>query len=143
MQDHNPSQLPPEVVPTALEQRLTGGRKPEAEKQPFITQDERVEGVRQCKDGVKVRHREKVGLAIGYPLGFGEALARGTVPIAARVVSIALEAALRTLLHVPAKLGRATSRDGLQNSLLAGGDGLGLPIAVAIEPDDVGHFPAG
>jgi hypothetical protein len=27
MEDPNPSQLPPEVVPTALEQRLTGGRK--------------------------------------------------------------------------------------------------------------------
>jgi hypothetical protein len=99
--------------------------------------------VRQGKDGVKVRDREEVDLARGYPLGFGETLALGTVPIAARVVGIALEAALRTLLHVAAKLRRATGRDGLQHPLLAGGDGMGLPRAVAIQPDDVGHFPAG
>ena len=79
----------------------------------MIAQDQRVEGVRQCKDGVKVRDREKFGLAIGHPLGFGEALALGTVSIAARVVGVALKAALRTLLHVPAKLRRATGRDGL------------------------------
>jgi hypothetical protein len=83
MEDHDATQLAPEVMPAELEQRLTGGRKQQAEKQPFIPQDERVEGVRQCKDGMKVRDREKVGLAIGHPLGFGEALALGTVPIAA------------------------------------------------------------
>src|SRR5687767_2543623 len=143
MEDHDATQLAAEVVLTELEQRLTGSPKQEAEEQPFIAQDERVEGMRQCKDGVKVRDREKVGLAIGYPLGFGEALALGTVPIAARVVGVALEAALRALLHVPAKLGRATGRNGLQDPLLARGDRMGLPIAVAIQPDDVGHFPAG
>jgi hypothetical protein len=142
MEDHNPSQLTTEVVPPELKQRLTGGRKQEAEKQPFITQDERVERVWQCKDGVKVWHREEVGLAVGYPLRFGEALTLGTVSIAARVVGVALEAALRTLLHVPAKLGRATGRNGLQDPLLAWGDRMGLPIAVAIEPDNVSYFPA-
>jgi hypothetical protein len=90
-----------------------------------------------------IGHREEVGLAVGHPLRFGEALALGTGPIATRVVGVALEAALRPLLHVPAKLRRATSRDGLQNPLLAGGDWMGLPLAVAREPDNVGHFPAG
>jgi hypothetical protein len=122
MEDHDATQLAAEVVPTALEQRLTGGCKQEAEKQSFIAQDERVEAVRQGKDGVKVRDREQFGLAISYPLGFGEALALGTVPIAARVVGIALEAALRTLLDVSTKLGRATGGDGLQDPLLARGD---------------------
>jgi hypothetical protein len=83
MEDHNPTQLPPEVVPTELEQRLPGGCKQQAEKQPFITQDECVEGMRQCKDGVKVWDREEVGLAVGHPLRFGEALTLRTVPIAA------------------------------------------------------------
>ena len=46
MEDHNLTQLTTEVGPTALEQRLTGGRKPQAEKQPFIAQAERVAGVR-------------------------------------------------------------------------------------------------
>jgi hypothetical protein len=143
MEDHDATQLAAEVVPTELEHRLTSGCKQEAEKQPFIAQDERVEGVRQGKDGVKGGHREAVGLAVGHPLRFGEALALGTGPIATRVVGVALEAALRPLLHVPAKLRRATSRDGLQNPLLAGGDWMGLPLAVAREPDNVGHFPAG
>jgi len=122
MEDHDATQLAAEVVPTELEQCLTGGCKQEAEKELFIVQDERVEGVRQCKDGVKVRDREQVGLASGHPLGFGEALALGTVPIAARVVGVALEAALRALLDVSTKLGRATGGDGLQDSLLARGD---------------------
>jgi hypothetical protein len=119
MEDHHPSQLTTEVVPTELEQRLTGGGKQEAEKQPFMTQDERVERVWQCKDGVQVGHREEGGLAVGHPWRLGEALTLGTVSMAARVVGVALEAALRTLLHVPAKLGRATGRNGLQDPLRA------------------------
>jgi hypothetical protein len=75
-------------------------------------------------------------------LRFGEALTLGTVSIAARVVGVALEAALRTLLHVPAKLGRATGRNDLQDPLLAWGDRMGLPIAGTIEPDDISYFPA-
>src|SRR5215813_11619154 len=59
------------------------------------------------------------------------------------MVGVALEATLRALLHMPAQLGRATSGNGLQDSLLARGDRMALPIAVAIEPDDVRHFPAG
>ena len=83
MEDHNTTQLTTEVVPTELKQRLTGGRQQQTEKQPFITQDERVEGVWQCKDGVKVWNREEVGLAVCHPWRFGEALTLGTVPIAA------------------------------------------------------------
>jgi hypothetical protein len=143
MEDHDATQWAAEVVPPALAQRLTGGCTQEAEQQPFMTQDERVEAVRQCKDGVKVRDRAQCGLASSYPWGFGEALALGTVPIAARVVGIALEAARRPLLDVSTKLGRATGGDGLQDPLRARGDGRGLPIAVAIEPDDVSHCPAG
>ena len=109
----------------------------------MIAQDQRGEGMWQRKHHMEVWNWEEFGLAVGYPLRCGETLALGTVPIAARVVGVALEAALRTLLHVPAKLRRATGGDGLQNPLLAGGDWIGLPIAVAIKPDDVGHFPAG
>jgi hypothetical protein len=63
--------------------------------------------------------------------------------MAARVVGVALEAALRALLHMLAKLGCATGGDGLQDPLLAREDRMALPIAVAIEPDDVSPFPAG
>src|SRR5215510_15798245 len=96
----------------------------------------------QRKHRMEVWHWEEFGLAVGYPLRFGETLALGTVPIAARVVGGAREAALWALLHVPAKLGRATGRNGLQDPLLAWGDRMGLPIAVAIEPDDISYFPA-
>src|SRR5262245_16923777 len=102
MEDHHPSQLTTEVGPPELEPRLTGGRQPEAEKQPFITRDERVERGWQGKDGVKVWHREAVGLAVGHPWRCGEALTLGTGSIAARGGGVALAAARRTLLHVPA-----------------------------------------
>src|SRR4029453_2140961 len=138
MEDHDATQLAAEVVSTELEQRLTGGRKQKAQEQPFIAQDEGVKRVWQRKHGVKVRDREEVGLTVCDPLRFGEALTLGTVPIAARVVGVALEATLRALLDVPAKLSRATGRDGLQDPLLARGDLMGLPIAVPVEPDDVG-----
>ena len=59
----------------------------------MIAQDQRVEGMWQRKHRMKVGHWEEFGLAVGYPLRFGETLALGTVPIAARVVGIALEAA--------------------------------------------------
>jgi hypothetical protein len=83
MEDHDATELTSKVVLTELEQRLTGGRKQEAQEQPFITQDERIEGVWQRKHGVKVRDREEVGLAVCHPLRCGEALTLGTVPIAA------------------------------------------------------------
>ena len=143
MEDHDATQLAAEVVPTELEQRLTSGCKQEAEKQPFCAQDERVEGVRQGKDGVKVWHREEVGLAVCHPLRFGEALTLRTVPIATGVVGVALEAALRALLHMPAKLRRATGGDGLQDPLLARGDRMGLPIAGAIEVGRCQPLPSG
>jgi hypothetical protein len=67
----------------------------------LIAQDQRVEGVRQCKDGVKVRDREEVGLAVGHPLRCGEALALGTVPIATGVVTDAFRPTAQTLFDMP------------------------------------------
>jgi hypothetical protein len=112
MEDHDATQLAAEVVPTELEQGLTGSRKQEAQEQPSIAQDQWVEGMGQRKHGVKVWDGQEFRLTVCDPLRCGEALTFRTVPIATRVVSVALEAALRALLHMSTKLGRTTGRDG-------------------------------
>jgi hypothetical protein len=45
LEDHDAAQLAAEVLSTALEQRLTGGRKQQAQEQPLIAQDECIEGM--------------------------------------------------------------------------------------------------
>ena len=62
---------------------------------------------------MKVRNGQEFCLTVCDPLRFGAALTLETMAIAARVVGVALEAALGALLYVPTKLGRATGRDGL------------------------------
>jgi hypothetical protein len=74
MENHDAPELAAEVVSTELEQCLTGGRKQQAQEEPWIAQDEGIEGVGQRKDGVKVRDREEFSMAIGHPLRFGKAL---------------------------------------------------------------------
>ena len=54
---------------------------------------------------------------------------------------MAFEAALRTLLKVPAELGRATGRDGLHHPILGLRDDMGLPIGVSIKAQNVTDFP--
>jgi hypothetical protein len=106
-----PPSWPPRLRRPNLEQGLTGGRKQQAQEPSLIAQDQRIEGVWHREHGVKVRDGQEFRLTVCDPLCFGEALTLGTVAIAARMVGVALEAALRALLHMSPKMGRATGRD--------------------------------
>jgi hypothetical protein len=115
MEDHDGTELTAQVLPAKLEERGTGGAKEQAKQEPFIAQDQRIEGMREGQDRVKVGRRQEFRTPGRYPVGFGDRLTLRAVTVTARVVGIALEAALRTLLRVAPELRRATGHDGVHH----------------------------
>jgi hypothetical protein len=101
MEDHGGAELAAQVLPTTLETRGPGGTKEPAQQEPFVTQKQGIEGVGEGQHRVKVGGRQECCPPGCYPVGFRDGLTRGTVPVATRVVGVAFEAALRTLLGVP------------------------------------------
>src|SRR5215471_1757978 len=76
-----------------------------------------------------------------HPIGLGDGLTLGTVTVATRVVRVAFEAALRTLLRVAPELRRATGHDCFDHFSLCRRDRMRVLIALAVEAKNVGDFP--
>jgi len=117
MHDLDTTALAPQMLAAELEQRLAGSPQQQREQGPFGGEDERMECMRECKDAMARGHRDEVGLAVCDPLRLGEGLTRGTVTIAARVIRVALKAALWTLFRVSPEVGGATD-DAIVHHLL-------------------------
>jgi hypothetical protein len=96
----------------------------------------------QSKDDVEILARQKFGLTFFQPLGPGERLALGTMPIAAGIISVAFVSALVTLLQVPPQGGGAASFDGTEHTLLPNGQrcAMGLAKLVTMGAHDIGDF---
>jgi hypothetical protein len=73
---------------------------------------------RHGEDNVEVFDGQQFGLAVFEPLGAGERLALGTVPVSAGVVGGALVAAGVTLLQVAAQSGGTAEFDGAHHAPL-------------------------
>jgi hypothetical protein len=78
-----------------------------------VAQHQRIEGMREGQHGVQGGRRQEFRTPGRSPVGLGDRLTRGTVPVTARVVGIACAAALRTLRGVPPEVRRATGHDGV------------------------------
>ncbi len=84
------------------------------------------------EDAVEVTHWQEFSLACRQPSGLGQGLALGTMPIAAGVVDGALVVAGITLLQMATQVGSATDLDGVHHFELRKGQGMGLPVSVAV-----------
>ena len=93
-------------------QRLGRGPEENAVDHLLVLVGDRGDLFRHGKDDVKIRNLQKFGLAVLDPLGPGQRLAFGAMPIAARVVAIPLMAALVAALQVAAESRRAAHLDG-------------------------------
>ena len=143
MEDHDGTELTAQIVAAKLEEGVTSGLKQQAQQETFITQNQRIELVRQGHHGVEVGCGQRLSPPGFDPVGLGYGLALGTVTISARVVGVAFKATLWTLLGVATKLGRTTGHDGVEHLVLCRRNGMGLPIALAVEAKNVGDFPRG
>jgi Phage integrase family len=141
LEDHAGAELAAQVLPATLEERVTGGAQEQAEQEPFVAKKQRIEGVWEGQHRVKVGRRQEFHTPGRDPVGFGDSVTLGTVTVATRVVGIAFEAALRTLLRVAPELRRATGHDGFHPLGLCRCDRVRLPIALAVETKNIGDFP--
>jgi hypothetical protein len=115
MEDHDGTELAAQVLTAKLEEGITSGAKEQAEQEPFVAQDEGIERVRKGENGVKVGSWQKFRPPSRHPIGLRDGLTLGTVTVATRVVGVAFEAALRTLLRVAPELRCATGHDGFHH----------------------------
>ena len=141
VQDQRGAELAVPILRATLAERLADGAAQESQEEAFVAHEERIEVVRHGKHGVAVGRGEPLSLPRCHPLGRGPRLTFGTVAIPARAIGIALNAALRTPLCMPPKLGRATGHEGVDALLLGRGAPIALPGGVAREAEDVGDFP--
>jgi hypothetical protein len=94
------------------------------------------------KDDMIVLHGQQFGPPLLQPLGFGQGLALGTVPIPAGVVGNAALGTVVTLFDVTAQGRGPTLLNGPHHPALAPGErgGVFLPIGCPIAVEDVSKF---
>ena len=102
----------------------------------------------QCRQGehdVEVRHRQQLGLSGGEPLGARPPLALRAMPVAARVIGAADQAALGAGLGVPAQRRRSAQFNRAHHSPLDAAQVTVVQAAIrlAVAAEDIRHFQAG
>jgi hypothetical protein len=104
---------------------------------PGIALGQRVHGVRQREDDVKVRNGRQIGAAGGEPPFLGLRLTLGTMAVATGVVGDSHGAASVTRLPMPTQEGSAAGRDRPKRHVLELREAVRLTIPVAMGPHDV------
>src|ERR1700680_3907544 len=108
----------------------------------FVLQGQRGQWLGQGKHYVEVFAPQEFGLTLLQPLGSGQGLAPGAMPIRAGVVGVTFVPTLVTLLEMAAQRCRATQFDSTQHTLLPNGQSLGMHLAElgAVCAHNVGNF---
>jgi hypothetical protein len=125
--------------------RLQGFRR-SAEQQTvhlaFILESQCGQLFWQSKHDMEVLARQKFGLTLLQPLGSGQGLALGAMPIGAGVVCVTFVPALVTLFEMAAERRCTALFDGAQHPLLSGGQRFGMCPAklVTMGAHDIGDF---
>ena len=96
-----------EVAPADIDQRCRCGVEEEAMSEPRVSQEERVQAVREREDVVEVGHGEQVVQPRLDPQRLIQALALRTVAVAAGVVERSLVTAVVTASQMTAERSRA------------------------------------
>ena len=91
---------------------------------------------------MEIGRRQQFGLALFEPLGSGQGLALGTMPIRTRVIGIAFVSALVTAFQMAAQRGCATQFYGAQYALLPRRQSGGVRVAklLAMRTHNIGEF---
>ena len=111
----------------------------------LVLKRDRCERGRHGEDEMEIRDWQKFGAAIGQPLGAGQALALGTVPIAAGIIGDTDLATVFALLDVPAEHGGAARLDGGHDAALGLREAAALRSAerVAVAAENIRHLQNG
>ncbi len=106
-----------------------------------VVEGQRVEFVGQGDHQVEVVGGQKPLQALGQPLGLLEALALGTVSVAAGVIGDGqVAAALAADVHVAAQTGGAAAFDIPHGLMLCRAETLVFPVVRAMVAKDLGHL---
>jgi hypothetical protein len=126
-------------------QGFGGGPEQQTIHLPFVLEGQRSPRLGQSEDNVAVLAWQHFGLTLFPPLGSGEGLAPGAMPIGARVAGITFVPALLTLFEMPAQRSGTARFDGAQYTLLSDGQRFGMRLAelIAIRAHHVGDFACG
>src|SRR5260370_24595458 len=91
---------------------------------------------------MKVFTLQQLGLTFCQPLGSGQGLAFGAVPIRARIISIPLMTAMVTAFEMATERGGTALLDGAQHTLLSAGQRYGMRPAklVTMGAHHIGGF---
>jgi hypothetical protein len=100
---------------------------------------------RQGEHDVEVRHRQQLGLPCGEPLAARLPLTLRAMPVTARVVGAANEAALGAGLGMAAQRRRPAQRDSAHHPPLNATQVtvMRAAIGIAVATEDIRHFQAG
>ena len=129
------------IVPGKLQESLGDAGKEEIEDESRVVQSQRVELVGQGDHQVEVVGGQEPFQALGQPLGLLEALALGTVAVAAGVVGDRqVAAALTADVHVAAQTGGAAAFDIPHSLMLPRAETLVFPVVRAMVVKDLGHL---
>ena len=94
---------------------------------------------------MEVRNRQQLALAVGKPLGAGETLALGAVPVTAGIVGNAGLTAILAALDMAAERRCAAHLDRRHDAAVSGGQAAGLIGAIGgtIAAEDIRHLERG
>jgi hypothetical protein len=112
---------------------------------PFVLEGQGSQGLRQSENHMEVLAWQQFGLTLFQPLGSGQGLALGAMPIGAGVVCVTFVPALVTPFEMAPERRGAALFDGAQHTLLSGGQRFSMRLAelVAVRAHNVGDFQCG
>ena len=141
MQDGEEADRGPEVLGVGRDraQGVGGGPEEDAVDERLVLQGDGGDRLRDGEDDVEVRGVEELGVTVLDPLGPGQRLAAGAVPVAAGVVPDAGVVAAIALLDMPAEGGGPAGLDRVHDPPLGGRQGalLRAAIGLAVAAEDV------
>jgi len=142
MQYGRKAQSAANIVPAELKKRFRYSLKQHRVDRLLVTEDNRVQFMRQRKDIVEIWHGQKLGLTVFDPPCLCQSLALRTMTVAAGVVGLLLETARIALLHMPAQIRGPAYFYCAQHLKMTTRQWVITPVALPGLPEYVGYFPS-
>src|ERR1700681_1898918 len=144
VQDAEKADLCPEVLRICcnLLQGFRGRSEQQTVHLTLVLEGQGSQRLWQSKHDMEILALQEFALTLFQPLGSGQGLAFGAMPIGAGVIGVAFVPALVTALQMAAEGGRATQFDGTQYTLLPSGQRCSVRVAelVAMRTYNIGYF---
>jgi hypothetical protein len=117
-----------------------GGSEQDIKEDGLVTESQRIQFVRQGEDDMEVGNRQERGQSFFEPIVAGDALALGTMAIAAGMVRDALVTAGVALVQMSAEGGGAALDDVAHHLSLRGRRRIPAAILLAVRTENVGDL---